>query len=431
MVTPDFLKFSTLALHAGQQPDPATGARAVPIYQTTSFVFDDTDQAAALFNLERAGHIYSRISNPTVAVLEERLAALDGGVGAVCTASGQAALHLAIATLMDAGGHIVASASLYGGSINMFAHTLPRFGITTTLVDPRDPNAFKEAIRPETRLVFGEVIGNPGLEIMDVEAVAGVAHDAGVPLMIDSTFTPPALCRPIEHGADIIMHSATKWLGGHGVAIGGALIDAGRFDWAVSDRYPQMSQPYEGYHGIVFTEEFGPAAFIMRARAEGLRDFGACMSPATAFYIIQGVETLPVRIERHVANAEKIVSFLDGHEMVSWINYPTLEQHPDRHLVEKYLPEGAGSMVSFGVKGGRAAGAKFIESLDIFSHLANVGDAKSLILHPASTTHQQMSAEQLDAAGVGEDMIRMSVGLEDSDDLIDDLKKALRAAGRV
>jgi len=431
MVSPDYLKFSTLALHAGQQPDPTTGARAVPIYQTTSFVFEDTDQAAALFNLERSGHIYSRISNPTVAVLEERLAALDGGVGAVCTASGQAALHLAIATLMDCGSHIVASSSLYGGSINMFAHTLPRFGITTTFVDPRDPNAFKAAIRPETRLVYGEVIGNPGLEIMDVEAVAAVAHDAGIPLMIDSTFTAPALCRPIEHGADIIMHSATKWLGGHGVAIGGVLIDAGRFDWAASDRYPQMSAPYESYHGIVFTEEFGPAAFIMRARAEGLRDFGACMSPTTAFHILQGVETLPVRIERHVANAEKVVDFLDGHEMVPWINYPKLEKHLDHHLVEKYLPKGAGSMVSFGVKGGRAAGAKFIESLEIFSHLANVGDAKSLVLHPASTTHQQMTAEQLTTAGIGEDMIRMSVGLEDIEDLIDDLKRALRAAGRV
>jgi len=431
MVNPDFLKFATLALHAGQQPDPVTGARAVPIYQTSSFVFDDTDHAAALFNLERAGHMYSRISNPTVAVLEERLAALDGGVGAICTASGQAALHLAIATLMDAGSHIVASASLYGGSINMFAHTLPRFGITTTLVDPRDPDAFRTAIRPETRLVFGEVLGNPGLEVLDIEIIAEIAHQRSIPLMIDSTFTPPVLCRPIEHGADIVMHSATKWLGGHGVAIGGILVDGGHFDWAASDRFPQMTEPYAGYHGIVFTEEFGPAAFVMRARAEGLRDFGACMSPANAFYIIQGVETLPVRIERHVANTDKIVSFLENHEMVSWLTYPTLSAHPDRKLVDKYLPNGAGSMVSFGVKGERAAGAKFIESLKVFSHLANVGDAKSLILHPASTTHQQMSAEQLEAAGISEDMIRMSVGLEDPNDLITDLNRALRAAGKV
>ena len=431
MVSPDFLKFSTLALHAGQQPDPVTGARAVPIYQTTSYVFDDTDQAAALFNLERPGHMYSRISNPTVAVLEERLAALDRGVGAICTASGQAALHLAIVTLMNAGSHIVASASLYGGSINMFTYTLPRFGITTTFVDPRDPDAFRKAIRPETRLVFGEVIGNPALEILDIEVIAGIAHEAGIPLMIDSTFTPPVLCRPIEHGADIVMHSATKWLGGHGVAIGGVLIDGGHFDWAASDCFPQMTEPYEGYHGIIFTEEFGPSAFIMRARAEGLRDFGACMSPANAFYIIQGVETLPVRIERHVSNAEKVVSFLDGHEMVSWIKYPNLPQHPDRGLVDKYLPNGAGSMVSFGVKGGRAAGVKFIETLEVFSHLANVGDAKSLILHPASTTHQQMNAEQLAAAGIGEDMVRMSVGLEDPEDLTKDLRRALRAAARV
>ena len=431
MVSPDFLKFSTLALHAGQQPDPVTGARAVPIYQTTSYVFDDTDQAAALFNLERPGHMYSRISNPTVAVLEERLAALDRGVGAICTASGQAALHLAIVTLMNAGSHIVASASLYGGSINMFTYTLPRFGITTTFVDPRDPDAFRKAIRPETRLVFGEVIGNPALEILDIEVIAGIAHEAGIPLMIDSTFTPPVLCRPIEHGADIVMHSATKWLGGHGVAIGGVLIDGGHFDWAASDCFPQMTEPYEGYHGIIFTEEFGPSAFIMRARAEGLRDFGACMSPANAFYIIQGVETLPVRIERHVSNAEKVVSFLDGHEMVSWIKYPSLPQHPDRGLVDKYLPNGAGSMVSFGLKGGRAAGVKFIETLEVFSHLANVGDAKSLILHPASTTHQQMNAEQLAAAGIGEDMVRMSVGLEDPEDLTKDLSRALRAAARV
>lgn len=431
MVSAEFLKFSTLALHAGQQPDPVTGARAVPIYQTTSYVFDDTDHAAALFNMERAGHIYSRISNPTVAVLEERLAALEGGLGAICTASGQAALHLAIATLMDAGSHIVASASLYGGTINMFTHTLPRFGITATLVDPRDPDAFRNAIRPDTRLVFGEVIGNPALEILDIEVIADIAHEAGIPLMIDSTFTPPVLCRPIDHGADIVMHSATKWLGGHGVAIGGVLIDGGHFDWVTSDRFPQMTEPYEGYHGIVFAEEFGPAAFIMRARAEGLRDFGACMSPANAFYIIQGVETLPVRIERHVANTEKVVSFLEGHEMVSWINYPSLPQHPDRELVDKYLPKGSGSMVSFGIKGDRVAAAKFIETLEIISHLANVGDSKSLILHPASTTHQQMNAQQLADAGIGEDMVRMSVGLEDADDLITDLSRALRASSKV
>jgi O-acetylhomoserine (thiol)-lyase len=430
MVDAEFLRFATLALHAGQQPDPATGARAVPIYQTTSFVFDDTDHAAALFNLEQAGHIYSRISNPTVAVLEERLAALEGGVGAVCTASGQAALHLAVATLMDAGSHIVASASLYGGSVNLLAHTLPRFGITASFVDPRDPTGFAAVIRPETRLVFAEVLGNPGLEVLDIEAVASVAHGAGLPLMIDSTFTPPPLCRPIEYGADIVMHSATKWLGGHGVAIGGALIDSGHFDWAASDKYPQMTEPYAGYHGIVFREEFGPAAFIMRARAEGLRDFGACMSPTNAFNILQGVETLPLRMARHVANARIVAEFLASHEAVAWVKYPGLVDHPDKPLADRYLPEGPGSIVSFGVKGGRAAGARFIEALQLFSHLANVGDAKSLVLHPASTTHQQMTAEQLSAAGIGEEMIRLSIGLEDSRDLTADLSRGLRAAQR-
>lgn len=431
MVKPDFLNFNTLALHAGQQPDPATGARAVPIYQTTSYVFDDTDHAAALFNLEQAGHIYSRISNPTVAVLEERLAALEGGVGAVCTASGHAALFLGITTLMGQGGHIVASRALYGGSINLFTHTLPRFGIETTFVDPRDPEAFKAAIRPETRLVFGELLGNPGLEILDIEAVAKVAHDAGLPLMIDATFNTPYLCKPFDYGADFTVHSATKWLGGHGVAMGGVLVDAGRFDWFASDKFPTMTEPYAGYHGIVFAEEYGPAGFVMRARAEGLRDFGAAMSPSNAFYLLQGVETLPVRMDRHVSNTGKIAEFLAGHESVAWVNYPGLEDHPDHETAKKYMPKGPGSVLSFGVKGGRKAGAKFIESLKLFSHLANVGDAKSLVLHPASTTHQQLSADQLKAAGIGEDLIRMSVGLEEADDLIVDLSKALRAASKV
>ena len=301
---PDFLKFDTLSLHAGQQPDPVTGARAVPIYQTTSYVFDSTDHAAALFNLERPGHIYSRISNPTVAVLEERIAALDGGVGAVATASGHAALFLAISTLMGQGGHIVASKSLYGGSINMFLHTLPRFGITATLVDPRKPEEFEAAIRSETRLVFAEILGNPNLEVLDIEAVADVAHRHGLPLMIDGTFNTPYLCRAIDHGADIIMHSATKWLGGHGVAMGGALVDAGRFDWfAQAEKFPTLTEPYAAYHGIVFAEEYGPAGFITRARAEGLRDFGAVLSPSSAFYLLQGIETLPLRMEKHVANA--------------------------------------------------------------------------------------------------------------------------------
>jgi O-acetylhomoserine (thiol)-lyase len=430
MADPKFLRFDTLALHAGQHPDPVFGARAVPIYQTTSYVFQGVDHAASLFNLERAGHIYSRISNPTVAVLEERVAALEGGVGAICTASGQAALHLAIATLMGQGGHIVSSSSIYGGSHNLFTHTLPRFGITTTFVAPRDHDGFRRAIRPETRLVFGETLGNPGLEVMDIAAVAAIAHEARVPLMIDNTFATPALFRPAEHGCDIVMHSATKWLGGHGVAIGGVLVDSGRFDWEASGKFPTLTEPYAGYHGLDFAEEFGPAALIMRARAEGLRDFGACMSPTNAFHILQGVETLPMRMARHVENARQVVAFLAAAPEVEWVNYPGLPSHPDHALAERLMPLGSGSIVSFGIRGGRAAGRRFIEALKVFSHLANVGDAKSLVIHPASTTHQQMDDEALRAAGVGEELVRLSVGLEDAADLIDDLGQALRAAQR-
>ena len=428
MADPKFLKFDTLALHAGQRPDPATGARAQPIYQTTSYVFQDTDHAAALFNLERAGHIYSRISNPTVAVLEERVAALDKGVGAIATASGHAALHLGIVTLMGQGGHIVASSSLYGGSVNLFTHTLPRFGITTTFVKPRDLDGFAAAIRPETRLLFAETIGNPGLEVLDLPAVAEIAHRAKLPLMIDNTFGTPFLCRPVEQGADIVLHSATKWLGGHGVALGGVLVDGGRFDWEDSGKFPTLTEPYAGYHGIDFAEEFGPQAFSMRARAEGLRDFGACMNPTNAFHLLQGIETLPLRMERHMANTEKVLAFLDSQEAVAWVLHPSLPSHPDHALAKRLLPKGAGSIVSFGLAGGRAAGARFIETCKLASHLANVGDAKTLVLHPASTTHQQMDAAQLEAAGVGEDMIRLSVGLEDPDDIIDDLRQAIRAS---
>jgi len=420
--------FDTLSLHAGQQPDPETGARAVPIYQTTSYVFRDVDHAASLFNLERAGHIYSRISNPTVAVLEERIAALEGGVGAVATASGHAALVLGILTLMGQGGHIVASSALYGGSHNLFSHTLPRFGIETTKVHPRDIDGFRKAIRPETRLVFGETIGNPGLEVMDLEAISAIAHEAGVPLMVDSTFATPHLCRPFEHGADIIVHSATKWLGGHGVAIGGVLVDGGNFDWEASGKFPTLTEPYAGYHGLDFAEEFGPQAFVMRARTEGLRDFGACMAPATAFHILQGVETLPLRMDRHVANARKVAAFLASSDAVEWVAYPELDTHPDKELAARLLPKGAGSMLAFGIKGGRDAGKIFIEKLAVWSHLANVGDAKSLVIHPASTTHQQMDAETMKAAGLSEDLVRLSVGLESPDDLIADLRQAMRAA---
>ncbi|WP_398478839.1 O-acetylhomoserine aminocarboxypropyltransferase [Tardiphaga sp.] len=418
--------FETLSLHAGQHPDPVTGSRAVPIHQTTSFVFQDTDHAAALFNLERAGHIYTRISNPTIAVLEERLAALENGVGAVCTASGMAALHLAIATILNAGDHIVASSSLYGGTINLLAHTLPRFGITTTFVKPRDLDAFKAAIKPNTKLVIGETIGNPGLEVLDIPAVADIAHAAKIPLLIDNTFATPFLSRPLDLGADIVMNSTTKWIGGHGIAIGGVIVDAGRFDWRASGKFPQLTEPYAGYHGIVFDEQFGTAAFIMRARTEGLRDFGACLSPTNAFQLLQGVETLAIRMERHVANTSAVLAALTANKAVDWVLHPSLENHPDHALAKTLLPRGAGSIISFGIKGGRPAGRKFIEALKLTSHLANVGDAKTLVIHPASTTHQQMDAEQLKAAGIGEELIRLSVGIEAAQDIIDDLAQALR-----
>lgn len=430
MVEPDFLRFSTLSLHAGHQPDSDTGARAVPVYWSSSFVFDDTDQAASLFNLEEPGHIYSRISNPTTAVLEERIAALEGGVGAVCTASGMAAIHLGIATLMGQGGHIVAGRNMYGGTANILTQTLPRFGITTTFVDPRDPEAFERAITPDTRLVYGETLGNPGIEVMNIEAIADVAHRNGLPLMVDSTFATPYLIKPIEHGADIVMHSITKFMGGHGVALGGVLVDGGGFDWDASGKFPTLTEPYDGYHGLAFSEEFGPAAFIARARAEGLRDFGATISPMNAFQILQGVETLPLRMAKHVSNAEAVVAMLVDHDAVSWVSHPSAPTHPDHALAKELYPRGAGAILSFGVKGGRDAGRKLIENVRLASHLANVGDARTLVIHPASTTHQQMSAEALEVAGVGEDLVRLSVGLEDEQDIIDDLGRALKASQR-
>ena len=428
MAEPEKLGFETLALHAGQQPDPATGARAQPIYMTTSYLFESTDHAASLFNLEVPGHIYSRISNPTVAVFEERVASLEGGVGAVATASGQAALFLGIATLMGQGAHVVASSSIYGGSHNMFTHTLPRFGITTTFVDPRGPAAIEAAITADTRLVFGETLGNPGLEIMDLPAVAKVAHRHGIPVMVDNTFATPYLFQPLSWGADIVMHSATKFIGGHGVAIGGVIVDGGTFDWEASGKFPTLTEPYAGYHGLDFAEEYGPAAFMARARAEGLRDFGAALSPQNAFYLLQGLETLPIRMDRHVSNARAVVEFLDQAPEVSWVSYPELASHPDHELAATMLPKGAGAIFSFGVKGGREAGRKFIEAVQVFSHLANVGDAKSLVIHPGSTTHQQLSSEALASAGIGEELVRLSVGLESVEDLLGDLRRALRAS---
>src|SRR5437899_7638858 len=384
MAAPKYPGFDTLALHAGQSPDPATGARAVPVYQTTSYVFRDTEHAASLFNMERPGHVYSRISNPTVAVLEERMAALEGGVGAIATASGQAALHLAIATLMDAGSHIVASGSLYGGSHNLLAYTLKRFGIATTFVNPREPDAWKRAIRPETRLLFGETLGNPGLDVLDIPAVAAIAHEARLPLLVDATFTTPYLLKPFDHGADLVYHSATKFLGGHGVAIGGVLVDGGTFDWEASGKFPELSEPYAGFHGMDFQEESTVAAFLLRARREGLRDFGACMSPATAFQILQGIETLPLRMHKHAANTRKVIAFLGKEAAVESIAYPELPSHPDHALAKRLLPRGCGAVFSFNLKAGRAAGRRFIEALVVFSHLPNVGDAKSLVIHPAT-----------------------------------------------
>ena len=428
MTGPEYAGLDTLALHAGAQPDPTTGARATPIYQTASFTFPDSDYAASLFNLERTGHVYSRLSNPTNAVLEERIAALEGAVGAIATASGQAALHLAITTLMGAGSHIVAASALYGGTHNLLTYTLPRFGIETTFVDTRDPEAFRAAIKDNTRLVFAETVGNPGLDVLDIPAVSAIAHAAGLPLMVDSTFTTPYLLQPLEWGADLIVHSATKFLSGHGIVIGGLLVDGGKFDWDASGNYPTLSEPYAGFHNLVFTEEFGPAAFIARARKEGLRDFGACMSPTTAFHILQGIETLGLRMQRHVDNTREVVQFLQQHAAVASVAYPELDGHPDRALAAKLLPKGCGAVFSFELKGGREAGIAFVDALNLFSHLANVGDAKSLVIHPASTTHHRMDEAALKAGGISAGTIRLSIGVEQLSDLIADLKLGLRAA---
>ena len=431
MAAPKYPSLDTLALHAGQSPDPATGSRAVPIYQTTSYVFRDTEHAASLFNMERAGHVYSRISNPTVAVLEERMAALEGGVGAIATASGQAALHLAVATLMGAGGHIVASASLYGGSHNLLGYTLKRFGIETTFVNARNLDEWKRAIRPNTRLLFGETLGNPGLDVLDIPSISAIAHEAKVPLLVDATFTTPVLMKPFALGADLLYHSATKFLGGHGVAIAGVLVDSGRFDWEGSGKFETLTAPYAGFHGMDFEEESGTRAFLLRARREGLRDFGACMAPMTAFHILQGIETLHLRMPRHVENTRRVVEFLSRHAQVEKVIYPELPGHPDHALAKKLLPNGCGAVFSFEIKGGRQAGKRFIESLRVFSHLANVGDAKSLVIHPATTTHYRMSDADLKNAGITAGTVRLSIGLEDAQDLIEDLDRALQATRKV
>ena len=427
----DDYKFDTLSLHAGHVPDAQHGSRAVPIHQTTSYVFRDTEHAAALYNMELGGHLYTRISNPTVAVLEQRVAALDGGVAATATASGMAALTTAVMTICSAGDHIVASSRMYGANINLLENTLPRFGITTSFVAPDDVAAIEAAIQPNTRIIFGEVIGNPGLDVMDVAAVAEVAARAHVPLMLDCTFNTPWLMKPIALGANIIIHSLTKWMGGHGIAIGGAVVDGGNFDWGRDDRFPTIAGPHYSMNEINFHEEFGPAAFTAKFRAEGMYNFGPSMSPTNAFHILQGLETLPLRMQRHMDNTAAMLDFLTGHDAVAWVKHPTLPDHPSHELVKRMLPKGAGSIIVFGLKGGRAAGKAFIEAVELSSHLANVGDAKTLVIHPASTTHSHISAEAMIEGGLSDDMIRLSVGLEDIADITADFELGFRAASRV
>lgn len=422
--------FDTLAVHAGQRPDPTTGARAMPIYQTTSYVFEDTDHAAELFALQRFGNIYTRIMNPTTAAFEERIGALEGGVGGLAVSSGQAAQYIALVSLLGPGDQIVSSSALYGGTYTQFDITLRRWGVDVVFVDPSNPENFRRAITPKTRAVYGETIGNPRIDVLDIAAVADVAHEAGVPLVIDNTFATPYLCRPIEHGADIIVHSATKFIGGHGTAIGGVIVESGRFPWD-NGNFPGMTEPSPGYHGIRFYETFGVYGFLMKARVENVRDIGPALSPFNSFLFLQGLETLPVRMARHVANAERVAGFLADHPGVNWVSYPGLPDSPYRALKERYLPRGAGAVFTFGVKGGRETGARFIEELRLISHLANIGDAKTLIIHPGSTTHQQLSDEQQLAAGVSPDLVRISVGLEDPDDICWDLDQALRRAGAV
>lgn len=418
------LRFDTLATHAGQVPDPTTGSRAVPIYQTTSYVFDDTDHAARLFSLEQPGNIYTRLMNPTTDVLEQRIAALEGGVGALATSSGQAAELLAILNIAGAGDEIVSSASLYGGTYNLFYHTLPKFGIKVHFVD-NDPESFKQAITPKTRALFAETIGNPRLDVLDIEAVAAVAHEAGVPLIVDNTFPTPYLCRPFEFGADIVIHSATKFLGGHGTTIGGLIVDSGKFDWA-NGKFPELTEPDESYHGLRYVDAVGPLAYIIKARTQLMRDMGPCISPFNSFLLLQGIETLSLRMDRHTQNALRVAQFLQDHPNVTWVSYPGLPDHPSHELAQKYLPKGTGAILTFGIQGGVDEGRAFINRLELFSLLANVGDAKSLVIHPASTTHQQLTEEQQAAAGVSPEMVRLSVGLEDVEDLIEDLDQALR-----
>lgn len=422
------LKFDTLQVHAGQNADPTTGSRAVPIYQTTSYVFNNAEHAANLFALKEPGNIYTRIMNPTTDVFEQRVAALEGGVAALGVASGSAAITYAILNIAGAGDEIVSASTLYGGTYNLFSVTLPRIGIKTTFVDPDDPENFRNAINEKTKALYIETIGNPGINLVDIEAIAKIAHDNKIPLIIDNTFGTPYLIRPIEYGADIVVHSATKFIGGHGTSIGGVIVDSGKFDWLGSGKFPGLTEPDPSYHGVRYAQDVGAPAYIIKARVTLLRDTGAAVSPFNSFLFLQGLETLSLRVEKHVSNTWKVVEFLNKHPLVSWVNYPNLKGNKYYDLAQKYLPKGAGSIFTFGIKGGVEAGRKFIDSLEIFSLLANVADAKSLVIHPASTTHSQLNEEEQKAAGVTPDMVRLSIGLEDADDLIYDLDQALKKA---
>lgn len=422
--------FGTLCLHAGQIPDPTTGARAVPIYQTTSYVFDSPEHAASLFNLQTFGNVYSRLSNPTVAVFEERVAALENGRAALALASGQAAQMTALLTLLEAGDELLSASTLYGGTYSQFEVNFRRMGIDTKFVHPDDPENFRKAITPKTKAIYAETMGNPGINVLDIEAVANIAHEAGLPLVIDNTFASPYLCRPIEFGADIVVHSATKFMGGHGTTMGGVIVESGKFPWD-NGKFPGMTEPSRGYHGVRFYETFGDFGFTMKCRMETLRTLGPCLSPINAFLLLQGLETLHVRMDRHVANAKRVSEFLEAHPRVKWVNFPSLKSSPYHALAQKYLPKGCGSIMTFGIQGGVAAGEKFIEACQFLSHLANVGDAKTLVIHPASTTHRQLSEEEQIKAGVSPDMIRLSVGIEDIDDILWDIEQALAKSAEV
>ena len=421
--------FATLALHAGQDPDPTTNARAVPIYQTTSFTFDSAEHAADLFRLKEPGNIYTRIMNPTTDVFEKRVAALEGGVGALAFASGSAAVTFALLNIAGSGDHLVSANSLYGGTYNLFVHTLPRFGLEIDLVDPADPENFRHALKPNTKAIYAETVGNPKLDTLDLDAVAAIAHEAGIPLVVDNTMPTPYLIRPIDHGADVVVHSATKFIGGHGTSIGGVVVDAGRFDWSQNDRFPGLVEPDASYHGLRFFEALGPLAYIVKLRVSLLRDVGAALSPFNAFLFLQGLETLPLRMDRHSDNAHTVARLLEGHDRVAWVSYPGLPSHPSFALAEKYHHRGLyGALIGFGIEGGREAGRRFVESTKLLSHVANIGDAKSLCIHPATTTHSQLTAEEQLLSGVTDDFVRLSIGIETIDDIVADIDQALAKA---